>query len=140
MEYRKHLSEKEKTYDKLCGITLTNIFTLSKNCDTIAFWNVDINNPEHLYVLSVAAGLGGAIDKKISVWGSKFFVWRLNRKLGLKKDCRIERMNTRDTMYGIQPQMLVDDLRDVAKKMCGEDFTFADIYNEFYKIKKGKKQ
>lgn len=136
MEYRKHLNEMEKKYNEICGLTFTNIYSLSKNCDTIAFWNVDINNPEHLYVLSVAVGLAGAIEKTVTIHASKFSIWRLNRKLGLKKECRIKQISIRDTMWGIQPQMLNDDLREIAKEKCGENFTFSDIYHEFYERKK----
>lgn len=136
MEQRQHLSERERKYNDLCGITMTNIYTLTKKCDTIPFHQVDINNPEHLYVLSVGVSLAGAIEKKVSVAGSRFFVWRLNRKLGLKKDARIICMNSDDAAYAIKPQMLVDDLKPVAKKMWNVLFTFGDIYREFYERKK----
>ena len=136
MEQKQHLSEREKKYNDLCGITMTNIYTLTKKCDTIPFHQVDINNPEHLYVLSVGISLAGAIEKKVSVAGSRFFVWRLNRKLGLKKDARIVRMSNHDVAYAVKPQMLVDDLKPIAKEMCNVLFTFGDIYHEFYERKK----
>ena len=137
MEYRQHLTEQEKNYDKLCGITLTNIFTLTKNCDTIPFRSIDIKNKEHLYALCVGFSLAGVVGKKVSVSAKRRTIRKLNRLLGIKdKDCRIISMPVRDTMYSIDPQMLVDDLRDEGKKLCGEDFTFADIYNEFYERKK----
>ena len=137
MEYRKSLNEKEKAYNKVCGVTMTNIFTITKNCDVIPVRDVDIKNKEHLYVLSVAVALGGAIDKKVSVNGSAFFVWRLNRRLGLRKDCRIQRMLVKDTMYSISPKMLNNDIRIYAGKETGEEpFNFGNIYDEFYERKK----
>ena len=137
MEYRKSLNEKEKAYNKVCGVTMTNIFTITKNCDVIPVRDVDIKNKEHLYVLSVAVALGGAIDKKVSVNGSAFFVWRLNRRLGLRKDCRIQRMLVKDTMYSVSPKMLNNDMRVYAGKETGEEpFNFGDIFDEFYERKK----
>jgi hypothetical protein len=139
MEYRQHLTEKERSYDKICGITLTNIFTLTKNCETIPVRNIDINNKEHLYVLSVALSLAGIVEKRVSVNGSKFFLWRLNKKLGLKKDCRITSMTAKDTMYSVSPDMLNNDMRlTAAEIMTTASFDFGEIYDEFYS-KKGRK-
>lgn len=139
MEYRKNLTETERKYDKICGITLTNIFTLTKNCETIPVRDIDINNKEHLYVLSVASSLAGVVEKRVSVNGSKFFLWRLNRKLGFKKDCRIVPMSTKDTMYSVSPNMLNNDMRLAAAEiMTTASFNFGEIYDEFYS-KKGNK-
>ena len=139
MEYQKYLTEKERAYNEVCGITLTHIFLATKNCDTIPIRDVDINNPEHLYVLHVAIGLGGAIDKKVTVNGSKFFLWKLNRKLGLKKDFRIQQMLAKDAMFSISPNLLNRDLRRFAIEVTKEeDFSYTNIYNEFYNTK-GKK-
>ena len=137
MERKQYLSDKEKAYNKICGITMTNIFTLTKNCETIPVRNVDIKNKEDLYVLSVAVALGGAIEKKVSVNGSAFFIWRLNRRLGLKKDCRIQRMLMKDMVYSVSPKMLNHDMRKYAADETGENhFSFAVIYDEFYERKK----
>ena len=88
--------------------------------------------------LSVGFSLAGVVGKRLSVLAPRRTIRKLNRLLGIKdKDCRIINMPVRDTMYSIDPQMLVDDLRDEGKKLCGENFTFADIYNEFYE--RGKK-
>lgn len=136
MEYRKQLIEQERAYNKICGFTFANIFTLTKNCETIPVRDVDIKNEEHLYVLHVAVGVGGVVGKKVTVNGSKWFIWRLNRKMGLKKDCRIQRMTMKDTMYSVSPQMLNDDLRETASSISKEyPFDFGDIYNEFYNMK-----
>ena len=132
-----HLSELERKYNEICGITMTNIFTLTKNCDSIPFWNVNINDPEHLYVLSVGHALSDIVKKPVTVAGSKFFIWRLNRKLGLKrKGFKIQRMNGRDATFGVQPGLLVHDMRAMAKEMCGPLFVFGDIYQAFYEMKK----
>ena len=134
---KQHLTEMEQTYNELCGIAMTNIFTITKNCDTIPFWCVNMNDTEHLFFISVGLALGGAIDKRIAVDGSRYFVWKLNRKLGLKKkEAKIIRMNGKDAMYAINPGMMVLDMKKIAKEKCGKLFTFGDIYREFYERKK----
>lgn len=138
MEKRIHLNETEKKYNEVCGITFAHIHTITQKCDTIPFWDIDIDNEEHLYALSVGVALGGAIGKKVSAWGSRWFIHKLNKKLGLKKDARIVRMSAKDTMFAIRPEFLVGDLRIEGIIRCGSEFTFADIYHEFYEIKKGK--
>ena len=136
MDYKIHLTPTERAYNEVCAITFSHVHEITKNCETIPFWKVDINNDEHLYVVSVGVALAGAIEKKVSVFGSRWFVHKLNKKLGLKKESRIVRMDMKDSMFAIQPQMLNDDLRKMATDKCGEQFTFADIYHEFYERKK----
>jgi hypothetical protein len=45
-------------------------------------------------------------------------------------------MNGRDATFGIQPGLLVNDMRAMAEEQCGTSFTFGDIYKEFYERKK----
>ena len=138
MEYRQHLTEQEKNYDKLCGITLTNLFTLSKNNETISFINLDIKNKEHLYVLAVGIALADVVNKSVSIFAPKRTIRKLNKQFGRKtKETKIISPPKKDIKYAISPQKIVDDLRDEGKRLCGEDFTFVDIFNEFYE--RGKK-
>ena len=132
MEYKKYLTEQEKAYNKVCAMTFSQIYMLSKDSEVIAFKNVDLNNQEHLYVLHVAIGLGGAINKEIVAEGSKFFIARLNRKMGLKKECKIKPFNKNNPPLGMIPEMLNDELRKSAKELCGPLFTFGEIHDIVY--------
>lgn len=136
MEYKKYLTEQEKAYNKVCAMTFSQIYMLSKDSEVIAFKNVDLNNHEHLYVLHVAIGLGGAINKGVVVEGSKFFIARLNRKMGLKKEYKIKPFNKSNPPLGMIPEKLNNELRKTAKELCGPLFTFGEIYREFYERKK----
>ena len=132
-----------RMYDHRTGNVMSNRYISTKEFIAIInklrnlYWNVNINNPEHLYVLSVGHALSDIVKKPVTVAGSKFFIWRLNRKLGLKrKGFKIQQMNGRDATFGVQPGLLVNDMRAMAKEMCGPLFVFGDIYQAFYERKK----
>ena len=55
-------------------------------------------------------------NRKIKIEGSKFVKY--------KKEY---------DQYAADPETILAELRDWAKELCGEDFTFADIYYEFYR-------
>ena len=137
-----HLTELERKYNEICSAAFHNIFTTTKSWKTIPIKNLNLKNPEHLFVLHVALALGGAIEKQVAINASKFTIWRLNKKLHIKdKGARIIQVtNENDEETVINPVMLLDFMRPTAEKMCGKKFSFGDIYHEFYELKKGKKQ
>lgn len=126
--------DKQRIYDEICGAALVNLFTLSKNSDTIAIYNFDPKNEEHLFLLGVAKSLAGVKDKKVCLDVSKFQLWKLNR--GIDKDCRIIRMNCKEMIFGIDPNQLLNFMRPEAEKLLGKEFSFGDIYRRYYKRKK----
>lgn len=130
------IPDKIRIYDEICYAAFVNLFTLSKNSDTIALCCFNPKNEEHLFVLGVAKGLAGTNGKKVVLDVSRFQLWKLNR--GIDKDCRLGRMSEKETDCGINPDELLDFMRPKAIEACGEDFTFADIYKQFYARKKGK--
>lgn len=123
-------------YDEICGAALVNLFTLSKNSETIALSPFNPKNEEHLFILGVAKGLGGSIGKKVCVDVSRIQLWKLNR--GLDKDCRLKMINGKEAIYSINPDELLTFMREGAVNACGKDFTFADIYRQYY-ARKGRK-
>lgn len=128
--------EKLRIYDEICGAAFVNLFTLSKDSETIAFRFFDPKDEEHLFLLGVAKGLAGSLGKKVSLDVNKFQLWKLNR--GIDKDCRMISLNKAEENGAIHPDMVLDFMRAKAVEVCGEDFTFADIYQQYYKRKKGK--
>lgn len=128
--------EKLRIYDEICGAAFVNLFTLSKDGETIEFRFFDSKNEEHLFLLGVAKGLAGSLGKKVAIDVSKFQLWKLNR--GIDKDCRIIQLDKTHAASAIHPDMVLDFMRSKAVEACGEDFTFADIYNQYYNRKKGK--
>ena len=129
-------TDKLRKYDEICGAAFVNLFTLSKNSDTIAFREFNPKNKEHLFVLGVAKSLAGSSGKKVALDVNKFQLWKLNR--GIDKDCRLILVDGKEAIYSIDPDELLAFMRPKAVEACGEDFTFADIYNEYYNRKKGK--
>lgn len=123
-------------YDEICGAAFVNLFTLSKNSETIALSPFNPKNEEHLFILGVAKGLGGSIGKKVYVDVNRIQLWKLNR--GLDKDCRLKMINGKEAIYSINPDELLTFMRQRAVDVCGKDFTFADIYRQYYARKKKK--
>lgn len=128
--------EKLRKYDEICGAAFVNLFTLSKDSNTIAFRGFNPKSEEHLFILGVAKGLAGSLGKKVALDVNKFQLWKLNR--GIDKDCRLISVDGKEAIYSIYPEELLAFMRPKAVEACGEDFTFADIYNEYYNRKKGK--
>jgi hypothetical protein len=128
--------EKLRIYDEICGAAFVNLFTLSKEGETIDFRFFDPTNEEHLFLLGVAKGLAGSLGKKVALDVNKFQLWKLNR--GIDKDCRMIQLDKTHAASAIHPDMVLDFMRPKAVEACGEDFTFADIYNQYYNRKKGK--
>ena len=130
-------NNKQRVYDEICGATFVNLYTMSKETNTIILAPFNPRNKEHLFVLGVAQGLASAKDMKIKLLTSKFWLRKLNK--GIDKENRMEKANGKDIMFAIDPDRLLTFMRPAAKECCGEDFTFADICDEFYSRKKVKK-
>ena len=128
--------EKLHIYDEICGAAFVNLFTLAKDSNPIVLCNFDPINKEHLFVLGVEKGLAGALGKKVGLDVSRFQLWKLNK--GIDKDCRMIRIKKQDAEFPIDPDELLSFMRPKAVEACGNDFTFADIYNQYYNKKKGK--
>ena len=130
-------NNKQRAYDEICGATFVNLYTMSKEINTIIFAPFNPRNKEHLFLLGVAQGLASAKDMKIKLLTSRIWLRKLNK--GIDKENRMEKANGKDIMFAIDPDRLLTFMRPAAKKCCGEDFTFADICDEFYSRKKVKK-
>lgn len=128
--------EKLRIYDEICGAAFVNLFYLAKGNGPIVLCNFDPTNKEHLFVLGVAKGLAGALGKKVGLDVNRFQLWKLNK--GIDKDCRMIRIKEQDAEFPIDPEELLSFMRSKAVEACGNDFTFADIYKQYYNRKKGK--
>lgn len=122
-----------RNYDEICAAAYVNLFTLFKYSDDIVFRCFEPKNEEHLFVLGVAKGLAGATNRKVYLDVSRFQLWKLNR--GLDKDCRLFRLKSYNCIH-VDPDEILNFMRDKAVEACGPYFTFADIYREFYERKK----
>lgn len=131
------IDDKLHVYDEICGAAFVNLFSLSKESEAIAFSPFDPKNEDHLFFLGVAKGLAGSLGKKVAVDVNKFQLWKLNR--GIDKECRIVKLNMQPETITIDPNWLVGFMSPNAKQALGEQFTFGEIYRQYY-AKKGKKK
>lgn len=130
-------NNKQRAYDEICGATFVNLYTMSKEINTIILAPFNPRNKEHLFVLGVAQGLASAKDMKIKLLTNGFWLRKLNK--GIDKENRMTKANGKDIMFAIDPDKLLAFMYPAAKASCGEDFTFGDICDEFYSRKKVKK-
>ena len=129
---------KQRAYDEICGAAFVNLYTMSKEINTIILAPFNPRNKEHLFVLGVARGLASAKHMKIKLLLNKWQLRKLNR--GIDEDSlHFEQANGKDIMFAIDPDKLLAFMYPAARASCGEDFTFADICDEFYSRKKVKK-
>lgn len=116
-------------YDKLIGITLINIHTLSKGKMKICLLNFDRKNLEHLYLLRIALYARDVYGFPIEIDASKWEVFCLNRKLrkNFSKIARARYLNE-----GINTAEVLDFMRPVGAETLGANFSFGDIYKYYY--------
>ena len=130
------MPEKLRYYDEICGAAFVNLYTLSQGSETISLSPFNLKNKEHMFVLGVAKGLAGVLGKKIALDVTKRELRKLNR--GMDKDCQMQMISNREMLSAIDPDSMLEFMRPKAVETCGDNFTFADIYNQYYNRKKGK--
>ena len=116
-------------YDALCYATFLNIRHITHQASIIAFKNFDATNKEHLFVLSVTMACWNILgEKNIAIDTHKKYIKRFAKKY--KKVCDILEF-TDNEIYVDVPAML-DFMRPAAIESLGENFTFGEIYDEYY--------
>jgi hypothetical protein len=126
-------------YDGLVGLTLLNIWSISKEKQTIRLYHLDRKNKEHLFILRVALLARDLYDFSLEVEGSRWNIFCLNWKVrkGFKSVKRYKPIfgEGEEWLYakgGICVPELLDLMRKDGITRLGEDFTFADIYQRYY--------
>lgn len=122
-------------YDHLCYAIFANVRHLTGDADRISFKNFDAKNEEHLCVLCVTVACLGILGKEEIALDCGM---RARRKLKKKyqSNCEICKLDEEDKNV-IDVKDVLEFMRGPARELCGEDFTFADIYREYY-TEKGK--
>lgn len=121
----------EMKYDSICYHIFNGVKNLSNGAKRINFIGFDYKDEEHLFVLAVTMACSSLLgDKEVSIDGPMGARRRLAAKY--KKITRIIK-----NVYAEEKQIntieFLEGLRPYAKELCGEDFTFADIYRAYYK-------
>lgn len=146
MKYKKeeftwNASQQElmREYDGLVGLTLLNLYNISKEQKVIRLYHFDRKDKEHLFILRVALIARDIYQFPVEVEGSWFDIFCLNQKIkrGFKKVKKATYFTNEngESMYikgGVPVPELLDLMRPDGIEFCGEDFTFADIYETYY--------
>ena len=116
-------------YDALCYATMVNIKTLTSGAKRIVFRNFDYQNKEHLFVMAVTMACWNILgEREVAIDGSVFARHALSKKY--KKICKIGKAEKEEIFVDVSE--LLEFMRGYACQICGENFTFGDIYDEYY--------
>lgn len=117
-------------YDSLCYATFLNIKCKTEGAKRIVFRNFNGKDEEHLFVLSIACACIGLLgERDIAVDGDSLTRARLSRTYKALGGIRVAKKGEKICVD--VPEML-EFMRPHAQELCGEEFSFADIYNEYY--------
>lgn len=116
-------------YDEIINITMVNLYTLTKEKETIVISDFDRKNRDHLFVIRVALMAkdvyGFPLKMRCGFWDWIILNWKM-RKLSRF----IPRDNTSLPVVNIQK--LLEFMYPPIKEYMGENFKFEHIYNQFY--------
>ena len=126
-EQSKELLDK---YDIAVGTLMLNLYSLSKNSESIILSNIDRNNKEHLLVLRTALIAKDIYNRQVllhtNLWNWIVLNWRM-RKLTHK----VPREKSTDMLIDVNE--VLDFMRPTFVELIGEDFNFGHVYDAFYK-------
>ena len=122
-----------REYDGLIGVTMLNIYSLSKRSGVIRLYNFNRKDKEHLYFLHVALIARSVYQMPIEVYASWWDVFCINMKIhkGFNKITRI----TDERLEGICVPEILDFMRADGIERLGKDFSFGEIYKAYYEGK-----
>jgi hypothetical protein len=121
-------------YDSICYKTFLNVRYLTEGADCIVLKNFDYNDNEHQFVLAVVVACSSILGNRDLAIDINLF----QRKLIAKKYPaigKIKKVTGKENKVVDVPDLL-DFMRPSATELCGEYFTFEDIYNEYYAERK----
>lgn len=119
-----------REYDGLVGLTMWNIYALSKDDGVIRLLNFNRKNKEHLYMLRVALLARDVYQLPLEI-DCGWWDWFVINCKTFRHFKRIKRAHSRSTK-GIRTYQVLDFMRPDGVKRLGEYFSFADIYYAYY--------
>lgn len=123
----KELLEK---YDSICYKTFLNVRYLTEGSDCIILKNFDYGNQEHQFVLAIVVACSGILgNRDIAIDTNVFYRKLISKKYpGIGK---IKKVIGNEEKVVDVPELL-NFMRPHGIELCGKDFTFGDIYEEYY--------
>lgn len=128
------INELEQKYNEICEAAMVKIYKKTvflHDLDYIPLKNINFKNPEHLFVLYAARSIGGVAGVQVALKVNPIKRWHLNRKIKIEGSKYLPYKEEYDE-YAVDPEEIFAELRDWAEELVGQDFSFADIYYEFY--------
>lgn len=117
-------------YDALCYATMINVKTKSAGADRIVFRNFHYGNKEHQFVLAVTMACWNILgEREVAIDDNMFSRAMLNKRY--KRTCKIGKARKDEDKY-IDIEELLEFMRGPACQVCGDQFTFGDIYDAYY--------
>lgn len=117
-------------YDSLCYATMINIKTKTRGAERIVFRNFHYNNKEHQFVMSVAMACWNILGEKDVAVDDGIFARRALSKR-YKHTCKIGKAKEEETIF-VDVEEMLEFMRGPACDLCGDQFTFGDIYDAYY--------
>lgn len=117
-------------YDSICCTTYLNIKEKTKGADRMVFRNLDYSNKEHKFVIAMAMACWGILgERDVAVDCGFIDRWAVAQKY--KKTCKVGPAKKDETIFVDVPDLL-ELMRGYACELCGPEFRFGDIYDEYY--------
>jgi hypothetical protein len=117
-------------YDKICYNAFAYVEQSTKGANSIVLLGVDWKNKEHKFVIHLINACYCILgSKEIAMDANPFVRSVISRACG--SFGKISKAQPNETKYINIPDML-EDLRGQACEWCGVEFTFGDIYDEYY--------
>lgn len=122
--------ELQMQYDSLCYATMINIKTLTSGAKRIVFRNFHEQNKEHQFIMAVTMACWNILgEREIAIDDGLLARIRLNKKY--HKTCKIDKAKDDEQVF-VDAEELLEFMRGHACQLCGENFTFGDIYDAYY--------
>lgn len=116
-------------YDEIINITMVNLYTLSKEKETIIISDFDRKNRDHLFVIRVALMAkdvyGFQLKMRCGFWDWIILNWKMRK---------LSRFIPRDnaSLPVVNIPKLLEFMYPPIKEYMGKNFKFEHIYNQFY--------
>jgi hypothetical protein len=123
-------NDNQVNYDALCYATMINVKTKSAGADRIVFRNFHYGNKEHQFVLAVTMACWNILgEREVAIDDNMFSRAMLNKRYG--KTCKIGKAKKTEEIF-VDVEELLEFMRGPACEVCGNEFTFGDIYDAYY--------
>lgn len=117
-------------YDHLCYITYLNIRHKSEGADRIVLRNFDWTNKEHRFIVHIVNACWSILgEREVAIEAGPMTRGSIARECrGLGK---IRKPLPEEDKF-VDVQDMLEFMRGAACELCGAEFTFGDIYDEYY--------